>query len=112
VRLLATCERRGTAFLARLEQTYYAGEAHKDFEVVILPALREGFGFIGLFLAKKSRLPAERLQREIEGKVGPVSAKELRERDVIFLHPGVEVAQALAEFVVEFLRRRVRTEDN
>src|SRR5262245_38165510 len=35
--LLVTCEQRGNGLLAHLERTYYAGEAGRDFEVVILP---------------------------------------------------------------------------
>jgi hypothetical protein len=109
--LLVTCERRGTDFLAHLERTFYAGPANKDFEVVLLPALHEGFGLVGLFLARKCRLPVDRLQREMTARIGPITVKELRVKDVLVLHPDVKVARALAEFVVTFLRRRSSPED-
>jgi hypothetical protein len=54
--VLVTSERQGTAFAGHIERTYYAGAANKDFELLMLPALAEGFGIVGLFLAKKSRL--------------------------------------------------------
>jgi hypothetical protein len=109
--LFITCERQGTDFLAHLARTFYAGDANKDFEVVLLPALHEGFGLVGLFLARKSRLPVDRLQREMTARIGPITVKELRVKDVLVPHPDVKVARALAEFVVTFLRRRPRPED-
>jgi len=110
--LLVTCEPLGAGFLAHLERTYYAGQANKDFEVILLPALHEGFGLVGLWLAKKSRMPADRLGRELAGKVGPITVEELMVNDVIFPHPDVKVARALAGFVCDFLARRLRPEDN
>jgi len=80
--------------------------------LLVLPALPEGFGFDGLFLAKKVRMPADRLQREIADRVGPITEEELRTRDVLFPHPDLKTAQALAEFLADFLKRRPRPEDN
>jgi len=110
--LLVTCERHGTAFLAHLERTYYAGQANKDFEMILLPALHEGFGVVCLFMAKKGRMPADRLCQEITDNVGPISVQELRTLDVLFPHPDGATAAALARFVVDFLARRSRQEDN
>jgi hypothetical protein len=111
--LFCTCDPDGTAFLSHLERTYYPGEANRDFELLVMPALAEGFGIIGLFLAKKSRLPADRLCREINERVGgQITAAQLRERDVLFPHTDVRVAAALTEFVSEFLTRRPRPEEN
>jgi len=110
--LIVACERQGIAFCSHIERTFYSGKANKDFELVVMPALHEGFGVVGLFLAKKNRMPAERLQREITEWVGPISVAELLERDVLFPHPDVMVAAALAEFLVDFLKGRRRSEDN
>jgi len=110
--LIVACERQGIAFCSHIERTYYSGSANKDFELVVMPAMREGFGFVGLFLARKTRMSADRLQREIADRVGPISVEELLERDVLFPHPDVKVAAALAEFVVDFLKGRPRPEDN
>jgi hypothetical protein len=110
--LLVTNEPRGNAFVADLERTYYSGEANRDFEVAILPALAEGFGVVSLFLAKKSRMPPEQLQREFAARVGPITVEELRARDVLFPHPDMTVAAALARFVGEILGWCPRPEDN
>jgi hypothetical protein len=111
--LFATCDPAGTAFLDHLEHTYYAGEAGRDFELLLMPALAEGFGVVGLFLARKNRLPADQLAREINSRVGgPITAAELRRRDVLFPHEDTRIAAALAEWLVGFLRPSVRPEDN
>jgi hypothetical protein len=105
-------ERRGIAFIRHLEDTYFAGPANADRELVMLPALQEGFGIIGLFLAKKSRLSAAALRRELDGSAGPVSEEELQARDINFLHADPTTAWALVRFVAGFLYPPVRPEDN
>jgi hypothetical protein len=110
--LFVTCDERGAGFLAHLEAMFYSGEGNMDFEVVVLPALNEGFGVVAMFLARKSRMSADQLHREMVERVGPISVEELRTRDVLFPHPDVKLAGALAEFVVDFLKRRPRPEDN
>jgi hypothetical protein len=104
--LFVTCEGHGNRFLGHLEQSYYAGPANKDFEVVLLPAIHEGLGLVGLFLARKSRLPADQLQREFASRVGPITVEELQARDVLVPHPDVRVAGALARYLCVFLARR------
>jgi hypothetical protein len=110
--VLVTNEPFGTRFAGHLEQRYYAGETNRHFDVLVIPAFREGFGLVSLFLARKSCMPAELLQQEIAGKVGPISLEELRVRDVLFPHADIEGAAALATFVSGFLGRRPRPEDN
>jgi hypothetical protein len=111
--LIVTCEACGISFASHLERVYYAGEANRDLELVVLPAIAEGFGLVCLYLAKKSRLPAERLHRELSRHVGTeISVEDMRTRDVLFPHPDTRVAAALAEFMVGFLSPPVRPEDN
>jgi hypothetical protein len=111
--LIVTCEACGISFASHLERTFYAGAANRDFELLMLPALQEGFGMVGIFLARKARLPAERLQRELARHVGgEIGVEELRERDVLFPHPDTHVAAALADFMAGFLSPPVRPEAN
>jgi hypothetical protein len=110
--LFVVNEGRGIGFLAHLERRYYGGEAGRDFEVLALPALREGLGFVALCLLKKSRLPPERLQREIADRVGLIGAGELQDRDVFVLHPETGIAAALAALLYDFLAGRPGPEDD
>jgi hypothetical protein len=110
--LFVVNEGRGIGFLAHLERTYYGGEAGRDFEVLALPALREGLGFVALCLLKKSRLPPERLQREIADWVGMTGSGDLQGRDVLVLHPETAVAAALTALLYGFLAGRPGPEDN
>jgi hypothetical protein len=108
--LFVTYEPRGNAFLAHLERTYYWGPANSDFELLMLPAIGEGIGMIILWLAKKTRLPPEQLQKEFATSVGPISVRELRKRDILLPNPDEAKATALAEFVSRFLGRCVESD--
>jgi hypothetical protein len=110
--LFVANERRGIAFIRHLEDTYFAGPASADCELVMLPALHEGFGVVGLFLAKKSRLSAAALRRELAGSAGPVTEEELQARDINFLHADPTTGWALVRFVGRFLSPRPRPGDN
>jgi hypothetical protein len=57
-------------------------------------------------------MPPEQLQREFAARVGPITVEQLRVEDVLFPHPDMKVAAALARFVVDFLAQRPRVEDN
>jgi hypothetical protein len=78
----------------------------------MLPAIHEGFGIVGLFLARKSRLSAAALRRELDGSAGPVTEEELQTRDINFLHADLTTGWALVRFVAGFLSPRARPEDN
>jgi hypothetical protein len=111
--LFVVCERTGIAFAKHIENTYFAGEANKDFELVVAPALEEGFGIVAFLLAKKSRLPYERLRGELSNAAAaPDGGERVHDQDILFLHPESHVAAALADFVQDYLSPRARLEAN
>jgi hypothetical protein len=101
--LFAICERRFNAFLGHLERCYYSGAANEDLEALLLPGITKGLGPIGIYLAKKTRMPAEALQREFVAHGGPIAVEHLQAQDVFFLHPNVQVVAVMAEAVAKFL---------
>lgn len=75
---LVVLDPNSARFMAHVEETYYSGEANEDFELLMVYAPK--VGFIGIGLAKKTRMNADQLAALYEGKV---TAADLASRDVL-----------------------------
>jgi hypothetical protein len=85
-----TVDATSTDFMGRIERRHFIGKRSKDFELLMIPASDVGLGIVGIFFARKSRLPAWQLSRHLDDAGMPHAAEEIARRglDILALTPG------------------------
>jgi hypothetical protein len=90
----------GIHMVSSLEAKFYSGKKNRDFELLMIPAIQDGHGIIGVFLAKKKHMKPRDLASSI-GLDGDLYQEEvLAAKDIIVAHHCEEYASGLLAYVL------------